>query len=181
MRYWPQLYPWDDPNNDSEETIAEQLRKLGCARIGPFRALRDDPAVRVVALPVRPAHLEGMTWQDGVGHGVGNNPRLTFALDGPTKVYAVRVRYSYGNAADGPARFELAWKKQGQEDFCPPAAGARQSVPRTTEERKVTVWVNDVIERIRIQPDAGPCTFRITGIDLWLPADGEQDPPGNGM
>jgi hypothetical protein len=96
------LCPWC-----SKEDLAPPLRWLRDERVGQFRLMPEDPSFREVALPVTPANVRQTVWQDSVGYGAGSGSYLTFALDRPQLVYAVRLRYSYPKGAT--ASFRLSW------------------------------------------------------------------------
>jgi hypothetical protein len=149
------------------------------AGIGSFRHLQDDPPSRQVVLPVTSASTRQMVWQDGRGYGSGSGSYLTFALDQPQLVYAVRLRYSYPKGA--PASFRMAWGQSGQGDFSESgSASVLLPLPRCPEEKEsdeqtVTIWVNATIDRFRVYPDDKPYVFKLSEVVLLVPVTGSQN------
>jgi hypothetical protein len=154
--------------NDWEQLREEFLRKLKGANIGAFAKMSDDPMVREVRIPIEPISVQNADWDRGVLKATTNDPFLVFALDPPRFVHAIRFRCSY--ETNGEARGELYWcdttKKTGFSD-----AERHITWPEHTHlgERTRTVWINDTIDRFRIDPDNKPGVFTLHEIVLLVP------------
>jgi hypothetical protein len=174
VEYYDHYFKNIDSRNEDKE-FTESLRLLRQAGVGPFRHLRADPAVREVPIPVVPAAVNQMTWNNGAGRGIGNNPYLLFALKGPRFVHAIRLKCSYADAAvtSEEANFQMFWKK-GANAFTDAERSVRWSLDRGRGERTMTIWVNDTVDRFRIHPDNKPCVFRLSRIVLLAPATGSK-------
>ena len=65
----------------------------------------------------------------------------------------------------GPPRFQLSWKRPGQADYIETQRYANWN-QQSGEGRQTTIWIDDLVEQFRIQPDNQPCAFRIDEITL---------------
>ena len=135
------------------------------ARIGPFRSLRDSPAFRETSLPLHPASVSLLRWEGTTAHVTGVDPQITFALPQARYVAGIRIKYSHSNPQGAPARFQLAWKRPGQVGFPDGQRYTNWNLP-TGNGQETIVWVDDTLDRFRIQPDNQPCEFRIDQIVL---------------
>jgi hypothetical protein len=161
--------------------MADGLRALRRAQVGVFKHLQEGLAYREVPIPVAPVAVNEMTWQDGTGQAYGSTPSLTFALEKPRQVYAVRLRFSMneGSPRRGPVTLRLSWKTGEQQDF--PSAG--QTITHVTlggqpGGETVPLWINAPIDRFRLHPDEKPCVIHITEIALLVPPAGARGPSG---
>jgi hypothetical protein len=159
------------PYSNGEKEVFARVRALHRAGIGKFRFLQEDPAYEEVSIPVAPASVNQVIWNNGTAHGVDNNSYLIFDLHKPRFVYGIRLKYSNGS---GRAFFQMFWKRSDQDGFSKseqlllPIA----NIPREKDQgiKIVTIWVNDTIEQFRIHPDNKPSVFNISEIVLLMPA-----------
>lgn len=155
---------------------ANQVALRAAAALG-VRGMRARlVALREVAVPVAPAALHQMTWNDGVGEALGDSPSLDLALPEPQLVYAIRIKYTYLEAA-GPADFGLFWKKKGRDDFSETERNACRALETGSGEKTLTVVVDDTIDHLRIRPDRKPCRFRVAEVVLLVPWSVEEQGP----
>jgi hypothetical protein len=167
------LYGVQDDDPKRVERVAELLRMLQQAGIGPFAKLRNDAATAEAAnthqvlLPVVPIATNQMTWEDGVGKGSGEDPYLVFALPYLQRVHAVRLRYAYENTP-GPASFQFFWRNSGRDDFAEERS-VRLALDTGPGEKTITITVNDKIDQVRVDPDEKPCVFKLSEIVLLVP------------
>jgi hypothetical protein len=157
-RYTPFLHP-------SQEALHEALGMLRQAGIGRFRSLRGDPRFEEVSVDRSPAEVRLARWNDGQIEVTGIDPWIRFDLPAPTPVCGIRLRYSHTSPDGAPARFRIAWRRAGQRDFPPEQQYGNWNLA-TGPDRSTTVWIDDVISQIRIQPDNRPCRFAISELTL---------------
>jgi hypothetical protein len=155
------------------------------AGIGQFKLLKDTPTFRELPLAIVPTAVDQMTWSEGIGHGFGHNSSLTFTLDVPQLIYAIRLKYSYGPTAVNPAFFRMAWKNTGRNDFDTAERNIHLKLqhwqtyaPTGPGEKTLTIWVNETIDQFRIQPDTKPCDFRLAEIVVLVPSAERHASPG---
>jgi hypothetical protein len=160
-KYTPFLHP-------EQDEVARFLPILRDAKLGPFGSLRSTPPLRSTAVPVRPSQLYLATWEDNTAHVTGVDPQITFTLARPAPVAGIRIRYAHKNGQGAPARFQLSWKRPGQADYLTTQRYTNWNLP-TGEGKETTIWIDDVVEKFRIQPDNQPCEFRIDQITLLEP------------
>jgi len=134
----------------------------------------NDPELHEIPLPVEPAGKSHLRWRDGVAYGLTGDADMTFTLDKPRRVMAVRLRFSYELAPNESARFLMSWKRSGVKEV---ADTERQFTTQIKappkgqpQERTLTVWVNDTIDQIRLHPDRKPYVFHLSEIVLLVPA-----------
>jgi hypothetical protein len=159
--YTPFLHP-------SQDEVTRLLPILRDAGIGPFRSLRDSPALRETPLPLEPTNVYLARWDGTTVHVTGVDPQVAFAMKRPGPVAGIRINYSHSNRQGAPARFQLSWKRPGQPRYNDAQRYTNWTLP-TGAGRETTVWIDDVLEQFRIQPDNQPCEFRIDKITLLQP------------
>jgi hypothetical protein len=176
-RYTSSLNPsWSgEVHPEDKEVLVTGMRLLRRAGVGVFKQLQDDPACREIAVDLEPSDTQDIDWEDGVGHGYGSDPSLTFTLKKPQRVHALRLQCSlnYGNDEPAPASAQLSWKRSDQEDFPETEQNIPLELDTAPGETTVSVWINDTIDEFRIRPDNKPCVFRIAKIVLLVPATEE--------
>jgi hypothetical protein len=151
--------------NTSQDDILRLMPTLRTARVGPFSKLRDSPTFHETSLPITPIRVALARWDGKTAHVTGVDPQITFALAPPRPIAGIRINYSHSNRQGAPARFNLSWKRPGQSGYTPAQRYANWTLP-TGEGRATTVWVDDIVEHFRIQPDNQPCEFRIDKITV---------------
>jgi hypothetical protein len=85
-------------------------------------------------------------------------------------VIAVRLRYDLHNAeADAtPARFVLDWLAPQQGGYDELSRSSNWNLP-TGDDRTTTVYLLDMVQELRIQPDNRPGIFRIHSLEILVP------------
>ena len=169
--------------------LTEILRAHKANQIGIFSQIRDDPSYEVKSLPLESAGLDGIAIHDGIDSATtdkAGKSSLTFALPEATHVYAVRLRYAYVTTMDAYPAIRVYWRNSAVENFTDKASFASTvSGPdqptwalvdgkihidaKVRSERVLTVWIDAVINQIRIYPEFAPFDFRLSGIELLLP------------
>jgi hypothetical protein len=160
-RHVPFLHP-------SQEALAPMLPLLRRSGPGRLARLRPDPAYREVPLGPRADRLR-LAQPEGDGYAIfGVDPWLDYRLPAPAYVAGVRLRYDHENATGGPAHFLLTWQGGGATT---PDADRRVAVwdLPTGRDREVTLWVHDRLDELSLQPDNGPCRFRVRSLSLLVP------------
>src|SRR5262249_42176004 len=116
-------------------------------------------------------------------HALGS---LTWSLNRPRHIYAIRLRYAYVRASNWPT-LHVYWRNSGSQDFNVASAlfstvagpnqptwalidGKIQTNAKLLTERTLTVWVDATIDQFRIYLDAAPCEVRFSRIELLVPA-----------
>jgi hypothetical protein len=160
-KFTPFLHP-------SQDEVSRLLPILRDARFGPFRALRDSPGFREVPLALEPTRVYLARWEGTTAHVTGVDPQITFTLARPGPVAGIRIDYAHSNRQGAPARFQLSWKRPGQASYTDAQRYTNWILP-TGSGRETTVWIDDVLEQFRIQPDNQPCEFRFDQITLLEP------------
>jgi hypothetical protein len=173
--------------------LTEILRAQKADQIGIFIEIRDDPAYEIHNLPLESAVLDGLVFRDGIASALTDSAgksSLTFALPGATHVYGVRLRYAYIKTMNAYPALRVCWRNSAAEDFSDKASftssvsgpdqptwalvnGKIHVDAKVRTERVLTVWIDAVIDQIRIYPESAPFDFRLSGIELLLPAAGK--------
>lgn len=155
-----------------EAAMADGLRTLRERGIGHFARIRLDPPMRRRTISSVPAHVGQMTLRDGAWSGEGRGSAMTFVLDEPQRVLAVRLRFSMQNQ-DGSDRaaFELLWPRAKPSEPWEPYEAARCSLKlRTgTAVRTQTLWIGERINRFTVRFGDSPFTVKIESIEFLLP------------
>jgi hypothetical protein len=144
--------------------LASRMQMLHSAGIGSFVHLQEDPEMREVQVPVVPADIKEIKWEDGTGHGTGPNSYLTFALPKPMFVAQIHIRWTYSN---GPTTWPRAfWRRSDKADF----PEKYQWYWSYGLEDPMTIYVADTIDQIRFHPDIKPIDFTISEITVLVPS-----------
>ena len=166
------------------------LRSHKANGIGIFKEIRDDPSFQVEALHVEDATLDRMILHDGIVSSSGESKgmsSLTFALPEARHIYAVRLHYAYIKTGNSWPRLSAYWRNSAVQQFNNDAAwfsivagpnqptwalidGKIQTHAKVHTDRTWTIWIDATIDQIRICPDPAPCEFRLSRIELLVPA-----------
>ncbi len=157
-RHVPFLHP-------SQRAMHGYLEMLRNAKIGKFGRIRRDPSFRERPVALSPADVRLGRWTDGELIATGVDPWVRFELPATERIAGVRIRYDHHNDDGSPSRFRLAWRSLGDLDFPADKQYGDWNL-ETGEDREVTVWIDDVVSQIRLQPDNRPCRFRIRELTL---------------
>ncbi len=135
------------------------------------------PVLREPYTPVVAA-FHDITWAGEVARGTGPDPYIVYALRRPTFVYGVEVWFTLTNDQKSPAAFQAFWARSSVNHFCeeertvhftllePTAPGPRMA--------KLTLWIFDTIDQLRLDPDAKPCAFQLHRVELLTKPAGSQ-------
>lgn len=157
--------PWIHPSQAATHGYLDMLRAAG---VGEFRAIRPDPPFVERRVELVPTDVRLARWSpDGEIAVSGVDPWIRFDLPAPARVAGVRLRYDHHNDDGGPAHFRLAWRSDGQFDFPADQQYGDWNLP-TGSNQTTTVWIDQTIRQIRLQPDNRPCRFRVHELTLLL-------------
>jgi hypothetical protein len=106
------------------------------AGIAPFVGLREDFAAEEIR--VQPA---GVT---------DNGGRVAVRLDGPRRVYAIRMPMVRGAGSPTTTGVRISWQGRERGTGLAPVPTSRPGEP---EARTATVWINDVIDGFWIESE----------------------------
>jgi hypothetical protein len=107
-----------------------------------------------------------MSWKDGAGEGLGEGSHLVFALPRREFVYGIRLRFVLSGAGNRLGILRAFWGDRG-EGFAPgPGRSDLRYVQSDGRERALTLWVNRMVDRFRLDPDVKPCHFELREITL---------------
>lgn len=173
-RYGPWLHPHQD-------IVADYLRLLRDAQVGPYRALRLDGSFRAIPVPLDPIQTEQLEWHDSTARVAGPRPALLFQLPADQYVGGIRLRYQY-KSDDGTLPYiGVRWRPSSQTEFAPERfykyspTGDRANWERGAWTRlgdsatTLTIWIADTVRQVGITPDFRPATFRIVELSLLVP------------
>jgi hypothetical protein len=142
-RYPFPLYP-------SRSDLAQFMKWLHEAGIGPFRDLATDPEHRVIELA------------DSASPTAAEH-RLT--LQGPGFVYGIWLRYQY-QPQQPFARFRLTWKEPGGT-----SRSYETLLQQDPREQSILVWVNGPLAEFTVVADDKPCLCRLWDFKILAPID----------
>ena len=116
---------------------------------------------------MRPSHLYLARWEGNTAFISGVDPQITFPLPRPGAVAGIRIRYAHKNRQGSRAQFQLSWRRPGQAQYTTSQRYVNWNLP--TGERETTIWIDDLLQEFRIQPDNQQGEFRIDEITLLEP------------
>ncbi len=163
-RSWDRVYP-------DRDVLGERLEMLRAAGSAPYRGRVDgDRQVRYreEALPLAVVAANQAHVADGQVIGDGEDPYVVYQLPAPEYVCGVRLEYAVTNDASVPPEMQVFWSLSSHFDFAEGRRSEAFTVPQGPDTRETTVWIYDTIDRMRIDPDRRPCTFRLVRATLLL-------------
>jgi hypothetical protein len=132
--------------------ITEMLKAHKANGVGVFAEIREDPEYEVESLP----------------------------LPGARHVYAVRLRYRYVTAENPWPTIQVSWKGPGVEGSMASTMpgpetptwalvdGKIQVDAKVRTERVLTVWVDAVVDEVRVVPDGQPAELRVSSVEVLV-------------
>ena len=160
-----------------EDPLARGLKTLHDAGTGIFAKIRPDPPMKELPFSLEPSASNKMTCTDGAWSGEGRDSSLTFSLGKPTFVYAVRLKFSMEDRADGHwAQFEALWPRTGEDDDPWQPNDLFHCILKLhtgPEVKTQTIWINGTIDRFHVRPDEVPFTFQLEEIVLLVKSDSD--------
>jgi glycosyltransferase involved in cell wall biosynthesis/SAM-dependent methyltransferase len=135
---------------------------------------REAPGYREIRMPLAPAEVNNLTCKGNVVEGTGDDPYLVLALERPQWVAAIRLTFSYRSGSP-PLYLQLYWQRSDRNVFANDERNVRLEQQPGAGERTELVVVNDVIDRIRLDPDDHPCVLQVGEVTLLVAAS---DPDG---
>lgn len=163
----------------AEEPLRSGLTALREANVGMFGRIRPDPPMEARPLAPKPASSYRMTLRQGTWSGVDRDSSLTFSLDRPRFVYAIRLQFTMDNEDElHYGRFQVLWPSEGKDPWQPYESAEYLLKLRTGPKvRTQTVWIHRTIDRFYLRPDDGPFALRLHGITLLVPPSAPGRPP----
>lgn len=129
--------------------MAEYMKLLKRARVGPLARMRDDPAYDVVPLD------ETTTYHVA---------KLRYVLRHPRHAHAVRIGYHYTPVA-ADADLRLYWKSPGSDMIHEIA----EPVLQEPADKSLVLWIDQPLSELAIVPDTKPYRCEISRVDLLVP------------
>jgi hypothetical protein len=129
----------------------------------------EDTFLCETGVPPNPVELSHVAWRDGVGSGFTNDPYMVFSVGSPRYVSAIRFRFAYENTP-GPATLQVFWRSSSNAMFTEEERNITRKLATDDGEKTVTIFIRDLIDEFRIDPDIKPCTFRISDLQLLTQA-----------
>lgn len=127
-------------------------------------ALRREPYTPVVAAS------HDIRWEGDVAHGTGNDPYIVYTLPRPAFVYGVEIWFTLTNEQKSPAAFQAYWARSLVNQFCEEERTVHFTLVEPTlqgpRQLKLTIWIFDSIDQLRLDPDVKPCTFQLQRVEL---------------
>jgi hypothetical protein len=149
--------------------LFEFLEMLERGKVGVFRGMKPDPRWRETNLPLVPIRVHDLTWADGKIQLTGGEPFVAFALEPSQFAYAIQLTFRE-RAPTSPMEFRLSW--------CHNAAGGQFGDPARTRtwqqdlspgDTTRRIWINDTVDRLRLDVLKGAGEFQIESITLLQP------------
>ena len=176
-----------------EQELARRLVDLRRSGKGPYAKVPSDVRNAVTHTPTTldPVHLHQMTCEGKTCWCMGNDPYFVVAVGSPVFVHDLHLSYRFdhgqgpvsphfispirrdpGNLSLLPSwssrkeHLQVFWMQSGVNQFSEDARNVKITSPPSAGERTLTVFVNDVIDRVRIDPGARACEFTLTSMVL---------------
>src|SRR5262249_31908446 len=112
-------------------------------------------------LGLDPIAMNQMTWTEHAGEGLGDDPYLVFKLPETEYVYCVRIRFVLNNTDHKCCLFQSYWTQNNRTPFTERHCTALYAIVPEAHEQVLTIWINQPIELIRLDPDMRPCHFEL--------------------
>jgi hypothetical protein len=144
----------------------EMLRQAGASVFAGVEAQNAEPCGREEAVATEPVATNQMEWHGARAVATGEDPFLIFALPSARFVSTIEVTFTLSKPNAAPATLEAFWMRGGLNEFEPDRRNEWLPVVSSTTEQTLTIWVNDTIDRFRLDPDTAPSEFEVQRIVL---------------
>jgi hypothetical protein len=155
------------------DRLEAYLRQLRDAGIAPYNRLPPDRPFRVRTLRSEPTAVHEIDWGGDSGTVVGPGAYLEFDLDKPEFISGLRFRFSLIDHSGMPPTMKIRWyseTKPGLEQYICRYGSA------TGEEAEIVVYIDDMISKVLILPNNRASSFRMSKIEVLLPATDQSGP-----
>ena len=165
---------------EGRENVAQELAMLKRAKIYPYNFLCNARTFKCKSLNLSTGTISDFVHENGIGHGLKTTPYLSFRLEEPQRVYALRLKCSMdfgGKEPDvnypgldlpGPVNFRVSWRRSGQVDFRETGYNSDLYLDTRPGGRTAAVWIDDTIDCLRIYLDYRPFDIKIDDITLFV-------------
>lgn len=156
-----------------EAHLAKQFRGFRDRKYPPFDRMAPDPEVETIWLDAAtPTAFENVEWDGIQAVGQGRGACLTFLLPKSRYVLGARLTYTLTlqSLPTPPRCGQVDWRfgSDGEEHAAP--LGLALPPHLVSHEGKSSwIWINDRIDRLRVQPSDGPFVFRLHELTLLIP------------
>lgn len=153
--------------------FVEWLRMLRDAGIGPYRYLPDDPTPQEIPFTIASPAADDMR---------SHPRRLTFTVDDPRFVYALRLKYSCRVDPGKIAWLRVSWKRDDRKEepvrlgrslqfisVFQAGGGADIPLEASKEDTPLTIPIYDKFRRITLLTKGADCVFGLHGMSLLVP------------
>jgi hypothetical protein len=153
--------------------FVEWLRMLRDAGIGPYRYLPDDPTPQEIHFPITSPAADDMP---------SDPRRLTFTVEEPRFVYALRLKYSCKADSGKVARLQVSWRRDDRKEepvrlgrslqfisVFQAGGGADMPLEASKEETALTIPIYDNFRRIKLLTKDADCVFGLHDMSLLVP------------
>lgn len=158
-RHFAEIYP-------NESVLAERLEVLRRTRqslfAGSQASLADCAQRTQVEIVVNAAN--DAAWSSPVAIATGPDPYIVLELGAQRHVCAVEVTYSIDRGEPGSAALTAYWMRTGVNDFSGTERFETLDAQADNAEHTSLFWINDVVDRLRLDPDGPPTRLTIHSV-----------------
>lgn len=142
------------------------LRAEGASVFAGVDSEDAHPCARDEVVATGPVATNDVDLRGARAVATGEDPFLVYELPGARFVCTIDVTFVLAKPNVVPATLETFWMRSGVNEFAPGRRNEALDVVTSPDEQVLTIWVNDTIDRFRLDPDAAPATFEVRRIVL---------------
>ena len=178
LRHSIHLYPYVHDKQACPADFKEWLPALRRQAVGDFVHLADDPPFDVVAVPLKPTHVQDVTWDDGTMRVTGEAPLIEFAVPAGRPVAGLRVEYTDTALHDGArVGVTVQWKGPRDADYTDANLFYHEPLVPELDVQIIFFWIDERVRHVRLGLDANSGEMRIRQIVVLVPRAAGRGPP----
>jgi hypothetical protein len=161
MRHGEHFYP-------DGHTLADRLESLRRSRRSVFAGVTTGVEDCRRETTIEPIVLEthDMSWSGRAGDASGADPFVVLDLGPARHVCAVVVTFTADRGGQSASALTAYWMQAGVSDFSQSERVETLPIRADATEQQVTFWINGVVDRLRLDPDAAPTRFELRRISV---------------
>jgi hypothetical protein len=164
MRHGEHFFPDGHTLADRLESLRRSRRSFFAGVTAGVEDCRRETMIEPVVL-----ETHDISWGGRAGEATGADPFVVLDLGPARHVCAVVVTFTSDRGGPSSGALTAYWMQSGVNAFAQSERVETLPIRADATEQQVTFWINGVVNRLRLDPDAAPTRFEIRRISLLEP------------
>lgn len=147
-----------------QQLTSEQWQHERTLALGPLRPMKSHD------LSVELVFNNEMVEKDSGWYSRSTDPFLIYQTK-PQHVYGVEIVCELRPLLYDYAHAQFFWREEGRNEFIEEERNTSMVIDPTVAKQTFTIWIDDTIDQLRIDPDRKACYFKLHAVRLLTPLD----------